>query len=190
MIAQFLQTKTIKIVKNTRFFRTSQAADHTNELIGLENEVDHQGVYPMMHIHRIITLTLILLTMSYFASCKGGGGGGSSSTADTSPATPPADPAPVVANNIEFKTFDVTKSVAAGKEVTLNLEIATDDNSVVFYQISDHEEVKFKPNAGIIVPKNKRGTLITTLKTDEPGTYDFSVTLTNTQNQKSKKDFS
>lgn len=144
----------------------------------------------MKHIPKIITIAVFMMALSNLAGCKGGGGGGGGSTADTPPTTPPTDPAPVVANNIEFKTFDVTKSVAAGEEVTLNLEIATDDNSVVFYQISDHDDMKFKPNAGIIVPNNKKGTLITTLVTYEPGIYDFSVTLTNTQNQKSIKTFS
>ncbi len=118
--------------------------------------------------------------MSYFASCKGGGSGGGGSTEDA----PPAGQTFAVADNIEYKTFAVNQSVTVGQLVTLNLEITIDDNSLVFYQINDHEDAKFKPNSGIIVPNNKKGTLITTLETDEPGTYNFSVTLTNTKNQK------
>lgn len=134
-------------------------------------------------------MLIMCIALLFIASCQSSGGGGKSDSPSEEPVVNPPETPPV--STVEITRFDVPTTVNTNSESQLQLEIKTDDDSVVFYRINEkNNKINFIPNSGIIVPKKKQGTLIAKLADpDEPGTNNYTLTLTNSQNQILTKTF-
>ncbi len=136
-----------------------------------------------------LLVVLVSLAIMILGSCKpGGSGSGSSGEAPTEP-----DGGLTQSQTGEVITqFVVSDEAKTGIESKLHMIIKSEDNSPIFYKIDEAESdgKNFKPSSGIIVPKNKQGTLTATLSPDQPETNNYTLTLTNSQNQKTVKTFS